>query len=272
MYRRKALPWLAILLLSFALRLIHLEGRDLWYDEAFAVLYASMSPERMIYGTVGPVQGAGAADVHPLLYYSLLHSWMGLAGRSPLAVRFLSVALGMVTVALLVRVAAWSFDRRTGLVVGLLAATNPFHVAYSQEARMYALLGLAAVVAAWGLLRALEEAGGRKQEAGGRREEAGSRKQGAGGKWEEGGGRRWFRWWALYAGAAALTLYAHNLGAFVLLAFHLLAVARRRWWRRWPWPTSSRWRSLFPGWWGCCPDRWSSWGGDTGSPHRGWRS
>jgi mannosyltransferase len=206
MYRRKALPWLAILLLSFALRLIHLEGRDLWYDEAFAVLYASMSPERMIYGTVGPVQGAGAADVHPLLYYSLLHSWMGLAGRSPLAVRFLSVALGMVTVALLVRVAGWSFDRRTGLVVGLLAAMNPFHVAYSQEARMYALLGLAAVAAAWGLLRALEE----------------------------GGGRRWFRWWALYAGAAALTLYAHNLGAFVLLALHLLAVARRRWWHRLP--------------------------------------
>jgi hypothetical protein len=190
MYRRKALPWLAILLLSFALRLIHLEGRDLWYDEAFAVLYASMSPERMIYGTVGPMQGAGAADVHPLLYYSLLHSWMALAGRSPLAVRFLSVALGMVTVALLVRMAAWSFDRRTGLVVGLLAATNPFHVAYSQEARMYALLGLAAVAAAWGLLRALGEAGGRGQEAGGRRQEAGGRRQEAGGRRREAGGRR----------------------------------------------------------------------------------
>ena len=190
MYRRKALPWLAILLLSFALRLIHLEGRDLWYDEAFAVLYASMSPERMIYGTVGPVQGAGAADVHPLLYYSLLHGWMGLAGRSPLAVRFLSVALGMVTVALLVRVAAWYFDRRTGLVVGLLAATNPFHVAYSQEARMYALLGLAAVAAAWGLLRALEEAGGRRQEAGSGRREAGGRRREAGDGKREVRGRR----------------------------------------------------------------------------------
>lgn len=67
---------------------------------------------------------------------------------------------------------------------------------------MYALLGLAAVVAAWGLLRALEE------------------------------GRR--RWWALFAGGAALTLYAHNLGAFVLLALNVLAVVRRRWWRRLP--------------------------------------
>lgn len=56
--------------------------------------------------------------------------------------------------------------------VGLLAAVNPFHVAYSQEARMYALLGLAAVTAAYGLLRALQE------------------------------GRR--RWWVLYAVAARL--------------------------------------------------------------------
>jgi hypothetical protein len=38
----------------------------------------------------------------------------------------------------------------------------------------------------------------------------------------------------LYTVAAALTLYAHNLGAFVLLALNLLVVVRRRWWRRLP--------------------------------------
>jgi 4-amino-4-deoxy-L-arabinose transferase-like glycosyltransferase len=144
----------------------------------------------------------GAADVHPLLYYFLLHGWMELAGGSPFAARFLSVALGTITVAILWRLAAWRFDRGTGLAVVLLAAVNPFHVAYSQEARMYALLGLAAVMTAWCLLQALEA------------------------------GR--FRWWSLYAVLAALTLYTHNLGAFVLLALNLLAVARRRWWRRLP--------------------------------------
>jgi 4-amino-4-deoxy-L-arabinose transferase-like glycosyltransferase len=199
---------LVILLLGFALRLINLHGRPLWYDEAFAVLYASLSPERMVYGTVTPVQGAGAADVHPLLYYFLLHGWIGLAGRFPLAVRFLSVALGMVTVVLLGRLAGWCFDRRTGLVVGILAAVNPFHVVYSQEARMYALLGLAAVSATYGLLRGLEEG-------------SGIRDQGIGN-------------WLLYAVAAAAALYAHNLGAFILLAFHVLAVARRQWWPRLP--------------------------------------
>jgi mannosyltransferase len=194
--------WPAVLLLAFALRMIHLEGRAIWYDEAFALLYASLSPAQMVYGTVTPVNGAGAADVHPLLYYFLLHGWIELVGGSPFAARFLSVALGTVAVAILWRLAAWCFDRRTGLVVGLLAAMNPFHVAYSQEARMYALLGLAAVMATWSLLQALEEGH--------------------------------FRWWSLYAVLAAITLYAHNLGAFVLLALNVLVVARRRWWRHLP--------------------------------------
>ena len=202
---------LFVVLLAFGLRLVHLQARALWYDEAFAVFYAGLSPARMVYGTVTPVQGAGAADVHPLLYYFLLHGWMAWAGRSPLAVRFLSVGLGMLTVALLWRLAAWCFGRCTGLVVGLLAAINPFHVAYSQEARMYALLGLAAVAAAWGLLRALEERSGIR-----------------------GLSFAHSRWWLLYTAAAALTLYAHNLGALVVLALHVLAVTRRRWWPRLP--------------------------------------
>jgi len=207
---------LFVVLLAFGLRLVHLQARALWYDEAFAVFYAGLSPARMVYGTVTPVQGAGAADVHPLLYYFLLHGWMAWVGRSPLAVRFLSVGLGMLTVALLWRLAAWCFGRRTGLVVGLLAAINPFHVAYSQEARMYALLGLAAVAAAWGLLRALEERSGIRDLSFAHLSFAHS------------------RWWLLYTAAAALTLYAHNLGASVLLALHVLAVTRRRWWPRLP--------------------------------------
>jgi len=214
-----------IFLVAFGLRMVYVQGRPLWYDEAFAILYACLSPAQMIYGTVTPVEGAGAADVHPLLYYFLLHGWMGLAGRSPLAARFLSVALGMIAVALILRLGVWCFGWRTGLAAGLLAAVNPFHVVYSQEARMYALLGLGAVVAVWGLLRGLEEARDEKQKVEGRKRDAGGRRLVA-------KGVAWWRWWAVYAGGAALTLYAHNLGVFFLLALHLLAVARRRWWAR----------------------------------------
>ena len=224
--KRQALVPL-ILLMTFGLRVVHLQTRSLWYDEGFAILYASLSPARMLYGTVTPVAGAGAADVHPLLYYFLLHGWMHLAGRSTLAVRFLSVVLGVITVALLWRLAEWCFGRRTGFAVGFLAAVNPFHVAYSQEARMYALLGLAAVAATWGLLRGLGEARDS-------RHRPDSRKQGTRGERLVTKGRIWGRWWGVYAVGAALTLYAHNLGAFTLLALHLLAVARREWWSRLP--------------------------------------
>ena len=114
--RRCNLPLIGIFLLAFLLRMIQLHARPLWYDEAFAILYASLSPAKMIYGTVTPVTGAGAADVHPLLYYFTLHGCMGVVGPSPLAARFLSVSLGMLTVALLWRMADWFFDRRTGMV------------------------------------------------------------------------------------------------------------------------------------------------------------
>jgi 4-amino-4-deoxy-L-arabinose transferase-like glycosyltransferase len=211
-----------VLWLALVLRLINLSGRPLWYDEAFAVLYASLDHEQMVYGTVTPVEGAGAADVHPLLYYFSLHGWMGLAGHSPFAARFFSVIFGMITVALLWRLAAWCFDRWVGLAVGLLTAVNPFHVAYSREARMYALLGLAAVLAAWGLLRALESAMRPQRRAGGC------------GFFIFHFSLDHWKWWMIYAAGAALTLHAHNLGAFVVLALNLLALVRRRWWRLLP--------------------------------------
>ena len=207
---------LAVLLLAFALRMIHLQSRPLWYDEAIAVMHASLPPAELLYGTLTPVEGGEAANVHPPLYFLLLNGWMELAGRSPLAIRLLSVGFGMLTVALLWRLASWSFDRRTGLMVGLLAAVNPFHVAYSQETRMYALLALTSVTAAWAFLRALNGApSNRSAEPS-----------------EPLLLRRW-RWWLLYAVAAALTMYTQNLGAFPLLALNLLAWIRRPW-RRLP--------------------------------------
>jgi len=79
---RERVSLVAILLLALVLRLINLSSRNLWYDEAFAVLYAEKSFSAILYGTITQVEGA-AADVHPLLYYFFLHLWMGLFGQSP---------------------------------------------------------------------------------------------------------------------------------------------------------------------------------------------
>jgi 4-amino-4-deoxy-L-arabinose transferase-like glycosyltransferase len=202
-------PWsiVVVLLLAFALRTINLSGRPVWYDEAFAVLYAEKPFETMLYGTVTQVEGA-AADVHPLFFYSTLHVWMELVGQSPVAVRSLSVLLGTATVAMVYRLARQLFDRRIAMLAALIAALAPFHVYYSQEARMYSLLGFAAISAAFFFVRA----------------------------WTRG---RWLDWLA-FGVFGALTLYAHNLGFAFILGLDL--------WVLWSWfrPGGRRWQNLRP--------------------------
>ena len=185
------------------LRVINLSGRPLWYDEAFAVLYAEKPLSAMLHGTLTQVQGA-AADVHPLFFYSILHVWMQLVGESPAAVRGLSVLLGVATVGMTYLLGRQLFDRRTGLAAAAITALSPFAVYYSQEARMYALLGFAAVAATTCFVRA----------------------------WTVGG---WLNW-MLFAVGGATTLYAHNLGFAFLLALDG--------WVLWAWlrPDGSGWR------------------------------
>lgn len=193
-------PLLACLLLALSLRLVNLGGRPFWYDEAFAVLYAEKPFAAMLYGTITPDASGAAADVHPLFYYSLLHGWLKLVGDSPAGARSLSVLFGVATVGLIYLLGKRLFEERVGLSAALLVALSPFHVYYSQEARMYALLGLVAMAALFFFVRA----------------------------WEDGG---WGNWVG-YAFFAALTLYAHNLGAIFLavLGLWLLGQGRQAKW------------------------------------------
>lgn len=125
---------LAILLIGTVVRLNQLTVPVIWLDEAFSVLLSRLAPEQILFHT--------ARDVHPPFYYLVLHYWMQWFGSEPLAVRSLSVCAGVATVGigmLLTRqLASW----RATVIAGLLLALFPIGVRYSQEVRMYALLGL----------------------------------------------------------------------------------------------------------------------------------
>ena len=121
-------------------------------------LRGSLRGERagaIIYGTITPVDGA-AADIHPLLYYFFLHGWMEL-GQSPFVVRFPSVVFGLLTLCLVFRIARELFDLRVGLLATALAAISPFHIWYSQEARMYSLLRPLTLLSVYLFIKARED-------------------------------------------------------------------------------------------------------------------
>lgn len=124
----------AVTVLALAVRFHGITLPAIWYDEAFSVLLARHEPWQ--------IWSITARDVHPPLYYLVLHYWMILFGDGALAVRSLSVIADVGTVLLSIKLMSLVATRRATWMAALLLALLPISVRYSQEARMYTLLGL----------------------------------------------------------------------------------------------------------------------------------
>ncbi|NLE77359.1 MAG: hypothetical protein GX605_11490 [Chloroflexi bacterium] len=127
--------WLALVILGLAaaLRLFRLTAQSLWADEGNSAVLAGRSLARIAVDA--------AADIHPPLYYWLLHLWTNGFGTSEAALRGLSVLAGVLAVWAAWRWAGSLGSPAFGALAGLLAAVAPFAITYSQEARMYMPLG-----------------------------------------------------------------------------------------------------------------------------------
>jgi len=137
-----------ILLIAAGLRFYRLDAQSFWNDEGNAIRAAQRSIPLVI--------AAARGDIHPPGYYLLLHFWRIPTGDSEFAVRALSVYIGLLTVAFTGRLGRRMLGAGVGVGAAFLAAISPLAVYYSQEARMYGLLGLLAVASTdllWGLLR-----------------------------------------------------------------------------------------------------------------------
>lgn len=173
-----------IILLAFAVRLVNLEGRSPHYDEIVSMLFAAAPLDRMVYGT--------AADTMPPLYYGLLHLWT-LPGDGLFYARFLSLAFGVLSIAVLYSTGKFLFGARVPVFACAFATLSPFHLFYSQEIRMYTMLSLLELAAVYAFLR-------------------------------------WWRedrqaWWLAYTFSASLAMYAHNLAFLLMLSLDLTAAA-----------------------------------------------
>lgn len=119
----------------------------LWLDEALSV-HIAQAPMGLT--------DALRQDGHPGLYYLLLGWWIDLFGESEAAIRSLSGLCGVLTVGVLSG-ASLRYGRATAGTVLLLAATSPFLIAYSVEARMYSLVSLLVAAGWWTLQRAWDK-------------------------------------------------------------------------------------------------------------------
>jgi mannosyltransferase len=171
---------LIILAVATVLRIAAL-SQMLWYDEAYTAMLARLPLAQMVAAT--------ANDVHPPTWYLIETAFVRVFGMSEASLRLPSALLGILAVWLSYRMARTLFDERVALVAAGLIAINPFAVYYSQEARMYALLMVAVLMACVG---AVER-----------------------------------RTWLLMLGVA-LTLMSHNLGV-IYIPFIALATRKSDW-------------------------------------------
>ena len=136
---------LLILLLACALRFYRLDAQSLWNDEGTSIAVAGRD--------LATITRDAAHDIHPPLYYWLLHGWLRLTGDTEFAARSFSALLGLLLVALTCALGRRLIGRGPALLAAFLAAVHPFQVYYAQEARMYMLLAVLTAGAVLALTR-----------------------------------------------------------------------------------------------------------------------
>ena len=143
---------LLLILIGFSLQLHELTRQDIWWDEARNIDVA-LRP-------LTQIATAPELDIHPPLYFWLLHLWLRLGpvtlADGPLIIafvaRFLSVACGLLAATLLFPLGRRIYHPSVGLFALLIGVTSPFWLAESQETRMYTLSFALLTAAAWFLL------------------------------------------------------------------------------------------------------------------------
>ena len=126
--------WVPILALAMALRFYHLTSAAIWGDEGSSLLLSEYA--------LGDLWFHAAHDVHPPLYFFLLRGWIELFGDSIWSIRGMSAIPGVIAVGLGIWLTRQLSTRRAAVLADVLLALLPTAVRYSQEVRMYSLLGV----------------------------------------------------------------------------------------------------------------------------------
>ena len=177
--------WLiAITIIAAAFRFWGLGSKSLWFDEATSFWMARRGFISLWHDLSSPQTSYTVYYVlYMPLYYAFMHFWIGFGG-SEFWLRLPSAVCGVATVPLVYGLGSRLFGKRTGLAAAFLLAVQPVHVAYSQEARSYALCLFLSVAGFYFFIRGIQE---------------GSK-----------------RWWLLYVVSMVMAVYSHLFAVFLL--------------------------------------------------------
>ena len=170
------------------IRFSALERQALWNDEMFSFDVANLPLVEIQSRLL-------AAYHHPPLFFYALHGCLAWFGQSAWALRLVPALAGTLTVGAVYLIADRLFGRKAGLLAAALCLAAPFHVAYSQEGRPYALAALFCLLSIHALLMVLRQ------------------------------GRACWR--LSYVAWTAALLYTHHWGVFVVLSQGVAVLADR---------------------------------------------
>lgn len=190
--------WISLVtFLAFGLRTIRLDLQPLWWDEGWSLYFATADVPAMVART--------AIDIHPPFYYLVLHIWTLIAGSSATSVRLFSVLVGTLSVPMIFLAGRRLFGARAAIMAALTMAVAPFHVYYSQEARMYALVTFLVLCSIYLFVSLLEREGAASSSG---------------------------LHWLLYVAVTSVAMYTQYYAVFVPLSQTLFILARFRRYRR----------------------------------------
>lgn len=162
---------LTMLLIAFARLVWRLDVNNLWWDESLSLLRAESDWGRLLSGRIDIFDGRTiirTTDQHPFGFFVVLGTLVRLAGKSEFVLRYPALMAATLMAPMLWVWARYGvrrgfLPRSTAPIALILAALNPFYLYYGQEARMYTLLALLALLSTYLLLRWREAADRRRQ-------------------------------------------------------------------------------------------------------------
>jgi hypothetical protein len=180
---------LLVIAVALGLRLSQLGSQELRGDEAFGYFFSLDSFAGIVRKTFEQ------REPHPVANYFLQSVWLGLAGHTEFALRYISVWFGVLAVPLLYQLARQlRFSKATAVLVAALMAASPYTIGHSQDARMYGMSLTLTLASTWLALQADE----RQRRA----------------------------LWLAYTAVSWLALHTHYFAAFVLVVQNLFVLSR----------------------------------------------